>query len=104
MTVNRKELADAVVNATTNAQNTPAAPFLAQAGIVECLRVILRPTPPFRQADILYSLRALATAPGFSRESLISAIDYLAEAFTASAIASLANVPDSINTLPSIAL
>lgn len=57
-------------------------PYEAHQGIVQCLRDVLRPTPPLKQADLLYSLRALANAPGFSKDALLSAIEYLLEANT----------------------
>lgn len=74
MSVDHSALTDAV----NSAANAPTF-YEAQKGIVECLRAVIRPTPPFRQADILYHLRDLANAPGFTRLSLLAAIDYLAE-------------------------
>lgn len=81
MSVNRAALKEAV-NAHSSEKSTAQIQHRDNFGIVECLRAVIRPTAPAKQADILYNLCALANAPGFDRESLLTAIGFLLEANT----------------------
>lgn len=72
-------IASDVENLSDKLPEQETTPYKEHLGIVSALRELLRPIPPFRQADILYNLKVLAHAPGFSKASLTTAIDFLME-------------------------